>query len=136
MAVQSLHQKQPDQQQRNRDPRYLATVALLGALLAGQSPAEAQATAPEAADATSYVQFPEDFAATCVSRNGVQIQVKSTHPTRTLRVYLDRFYRGVWTGDRSRSELAPGTEPQPLGCSITLDGGKQEWRLVRATFID
>jgi hypothetical protein len=82
-----------------------------------------------------YIQFVEDLAATCVSRNGVQIQVRNTHPQRRIRVWLDRFHMGVGTGDRSRSELAPGAEPEPLGCSRTTSG-VQEWRLVRAVFID
>lgn len=86
-------------------------------------------------DPARYVQFVEDFAATCVARNGVQIQVKNTHPTRTLRVWLDRIHMGVGTGDRSRSELPPGAEPEPLGCSRSTSG-PQEWRLVRAVFID
>lgn len=86
-------------------------------------------------DALKFVQFVEEFAGTCVARNGVQIQVKNTHPTRRLRVWLDRFHMGVATADRSRSDLAPGAEPEPLGCSHT-DTGKQEWRVVRAVFID
>jgi len=77
----------------------------------------------------------EDFAANCVSRNGVQIQVKNTHPTRRIRVWLDRFHMGVATADRSRSDLAPGAEPEPLGCSRT-DSGAQEWRVVRVIWID
>lgn len=83
----------------------------------------------------SYLQFVEDFAAGCVSRNGVQIQVKNTHPTRRIRVWLDRFHMGVATADRSRSDLAPGAEPEPLGCSRT-DTGTQEWRVVRVIWLD
>lgn len=86
-------------------------------------------------DATRYVQFVEEPSATCVARNGVQILVKNTHPTRKLRVWLDRFHMGVGTGDRSRSELAPGAEPEPLGCSRSLTG-VQEWRIARAMFVD
>jgi hypothetical protein len=48
---------------------------------------------------------------------------------------MDRFHMGVGTGDRSRSELKPGAEPEPLGCSRTLTG-VQEWRIVRAQFVD
>jgi hypothetical protein len=86
-------------------------------------------------DAKAYVQFVEDYTATCVARQGVQILVKSTHPTRKLRVWLDRYHMGTGTGDRSRSELAPGGEPEALGCSRTVSG-TQEWRLVRAAFVD
>jgi hypothetical protein len=83
----------------------------------------------------AYLKFVEDFAAGCVSRNGVQYQVKNTHPTRRIRVWLDRFHMGVATADRSRSDLAPGAEPEPLGCSRT-DTGAQEWRVVRAIWLD
>ena len=86
-------------------------------------------------DPARYLQFVEDHAATCVSRNGVQIQVKNTHPTRRIRVWLDRYHMGVGTGDRSRSELLPGADPEPLGCSRS-DSGKQEWRVVRVVFVD
>jgi len=86
-------------------------------------------------DPARYLQFVEEHAANCVSRNGVQIQVRNTHPTRTIRVWLDRFHMGVGTGDRSRSELLPGADPEPLGCSRS-DSGKQEWRVVRVVFVD
>ena len=86
-------------------------------------------------DPTSYVKFVQDFGATCVSRSGMQILVKSTHPSRTVKIWLDRWHMGVGTGDRSRSELKPGAEPEPLGCSRSLTG-PQEWRLVKAQFVD
>jgi hypothetical protein len=93
------------------------------------------ATAVAADDAAQYVQFVEEPAALCVERNGVQIQVKSSHPSRTLRVWLDRIHMGVGTGDRSRSDLPPGGDPQPLGCSRSLNG-PQEWRVVKAEFVE
>jgi hypothetical protein len=86
-------------------------------------------------DAASYVQFSHESTATCVSRNGQQILVRNSHPTRKLRVWLDRIHMGVGTGDRSRSDLAPGAEPEPLGCSRNLNG-VQEWRVARVVFID
>ncbi len=82
-----------------------------------------------------YVQFVNEPTATCVSRNGVQIQVKSTHPKRTLRVWLDRRLMGNGTGDRSRAELKPGADPEPLGCSRN-GGVEQSWAVVRAAFAD
>lgn len=101
---------------------------LLPALLAAL-PAVAQD------DAQRYVRFVEEPAGECVNRNGVQILVKNEHPTRRLRVWLDRFQAGIGTGDRSRSDLAPGAPPEPLGCSRNL-AGAQEWRLARAMFLD
>ena len=86
-------------------------------------------------DAARFVAFVQEPSATCVSRNGMQVLVKNTHPTRTLKVWLDRMHMGVGTGDRSRSELKPGAEPEPLGCSRSLTG-PQEWKLVRAQFVD
>ncbi len=86
-------------------------------------------------DAAKYLQFVEENTGSCVQRNGVQIQVRNTHPTRRIKVWLDRYHMGVGTGDRSRSELAPGAEPEPLGCSRSATG-PQEWRVARATFVD
>lgn len=86
-------------------------------------------------DAAKYLQFVEENTGSCVQRNGVQILVRNTHPTRRIKVWLDRYQAGVGTGDRSRSELAPGAEPEALGCSRG-DAGKQEWRVVRAVFVD
>lgn len=86
-------------------------------------------------DPAKYVQFVQEHAASCVQRNGTQIQVRSTHPSRRIKVWLDRYHMGVGTGDRSRSELAPGAAPEALGCSRT-DIGAQEWRVVRAVFLD
>ena len=88
-----------------------------------------------AEEPAAFVGFVEEPTATCISRNGVQILVRNTHPTRALRVWLDRYHMGIGTGDRSRSDLKPGAEPEPLGCSRSL-AGAQEWRLVRATFLD
>lgn len=107
----------------------ILTTVLCGALFAGA------AQAAESAEAKQYVQFVEDFTGTCVSRNGVQILVKNTHPTRALRVWLDRYHMGTGTGDRSRTDLPAGSEPEALGCSRSLSG-PQEWRIVRAAFID
>jgi hypothetical protein len=90
---------------------------------------------PNDADPMRYVQFVEEFSGNCVARQAKQILVKNTHPTRTLRVWLDRYLMGNGTGDRSRSDLAAGAEPEALGCSLN-SGGAQEWRLVRATFVD
>lgn len=86
-------------------------------------------------DAAASVSFTQDFTALCGSRSGVQILVRNTHPTRSVRVWLDRIHMGIGTGDRSRSDLAPGAEPEPLGCSRSLTG-PQEWRVVRAVFLD
>jgi hypothetical protein len=86
-------------------------------------------------DAAAFVKFVEEPAGNCVARSGLQILVKNTHPTRTVKVWLDRWHMGVGTGDRARSELRPGAEAEPLGCSRNL-AGAQEWRLVKAQFVD
>jgi len=107
-----------------------AALGGLGLLAGVASPLRAQDD-----DASRYVVFVEEFAGHCTARNGVQLLVKNSHPSRKLRVWLDRFHMNVGTGDRSRSDLAPGAEPEALGCSRSLTGA-QEWRIVRAQFID
>jgi hypothetical protein len=86
-------------------------------------------------DPSAFVSFVEEPSANCLARNGVEILVRNTHPSRTLRIWLDRYHMGTGTGDRSRSDLKAGAEPEPLGCSRSANG-VQEWRLVRAIFVD
>ncbi len=86
-------------------------------------------------DAAAFVKFVQEPAGNCVERGGLQVQVQNTHPSRRLRVWLDRYVRGTGTGDRSRSDLAPGAEPEALGCSRNLNA-PQEWRVVRVQFLD
>lgn len=85
--------------------------------------------------AVDHVQFVEEAAGNCVARSSVQILVKNKHPTRRIRVWLDRTVGGNGTGDRSRSELAPGAPPEALGCSRNA-GLVQGWKLVRAEFVE
>lgn len=99
------------------------------------APTAAAGTPPVAADAASFVEFVQEDDSECMIREGKHVAVRSTHPARTVRVWLDRYYRDRGTGDRSRSDLKPGAEPEPLGCS-RVDDGKQDWRIVRAMFVD
>lgn len=114
--------------------------ASLRAFAAALAVALALAVAPACAqtgeeDAKQFIAFSEDFEAVCVEREGVMILVGNKHPNRPLRVWLERWHMGAFTGDRSKSDLKPGAEPEKLGCSRTLTG-KQEWRVIRAQFID
>lgn len=86
-------------------------------------------------DAKRFIEFGKDFDANCVSLEGVTVLVKSTHPSRPIRLYLERYLLGHFTGDRSKSDLLPNGEPERLGCSRTVSG-PQEWRILRAEFID
>ena len=85
--------------------------------------------------ATHFVEFILEDEANCQSRDSQHVIVRNTHPTKTVRVWLDRYYRNVPTGDRSRTDLLPGAEPEGLGCATVMNA-KQEWRVVRALFID
>jgi hypothetical protein len=106
---------------------------ILAALpVAGMS---ADAAPSQEEDARAFVRFVQEFEATCVARNAVQFLVTSSHASRTVRVWLDRYHMGVGTGDRSKTDLKPGAAPEALGCSRTLDG-PQEWRIVRAQFVE
>lgn len=111
---------------------WLAAALIVALALPADIPARAQAADD---DAARFVEFPEDFEAVCVAREGVMVLVRSAHPSRPIRVWLERWHMGVGTGDRSKSDLLPGGEAEKLGCSRTLSG-KQEWRVVRARFIE
>ena len=110
----------------------LAAILLSAAAAAGPPTGAAAAAQDEPA---AYLKFVEEFTGQCVARSGVQVQIQNTHPTRTIRVWLDRYHAGSGTGDRSRSDLAPGTPAEPLGCSRNQNL-PQEWRVVRAAFVD
>jgi hypothetical protein len=109
----------------------MAVVALgvLVGILAGPAPAQ------DGGDAIKFVELTTEDDANCVRWDGKLVLVRNTHPTRRIKVWLDRYHMGTGTGDRSHSDLAPMAEPEPLGCSRT-QYGKQEWRVVRATFLD
>lgn len=119
---------------RLSSPPVLCAAGLLAGLL---GPAAAgQAAPPDGTEqAADFVRFEQDFAGHCVARNGVQVLVRSSHPSRTLKVVMERQFGGRPTGDRSRSELKPGAEPEPLGCSVSSEQ-PQAWRVLRAEFAD
>lgn len=125
-----VHLTEPDL--RPRWGRATALAAFTGAIV-GACLAAGPVQASE--DPAAHVQFIEEPAGNCVVRGGAQILVKSRHPTRGIRVWLDRTVAGSGTGDRSRTELRPGAEPEALGCSRN-SGLAQGWRLVRAEFVD
>jgi hypothetical protein len=114
----------------------ITTVAAPALLATLAAPLQAQQKQPVAADdAASHVAFVLETTSNCMLNNGQQVQVRNTHPSRTLKVWLDRVQAGVGTGDRSRSELRPGADPEPLGCSRSA-AGVQEWRVVKAQFVE
>jgi|GEM_PF-2379794 hypothetical protein len=96
----------------------------------------AEAAKPSTAEsAAAFIEFVLEDEANCQSRESQHVIVHNIHPTRAIRVWLDRYYRNVPTGDRSRSDLLPGAEPEGLGCATVMNA-RQEWRVVRAVFLD
>ena len=81
------------------------------------------------------MSFVEEPGANCVIRGALQLLVRNTDASRPLRVWLERTQMGQGTGDRSRSDLAPGAEAEPLGCNRVLGGGEQRWRIVKAIWL-
>jgi hypothetical protein len=117
----------------------LAGLAATTAVHAADAPVTpaTQAAASAATDEApaAFITFVLETTSNCLLTNGQQIQMRSSHPSRKIRVWLDRFQRGIGTGDRSRTDLTPGAEPDPLGCSRSA-AGVQEWRVVKAQFVD
>jgi len=89
----------------------------------------------ESENPISFVEFILEDEANCQSRESQHVIVHNLHPKRTIRVWLDRYYRNVPTGDRSRTDLLPGAEPEGLGCATVMNA-KQEWRVVKAIFVE
>ncbi len=107
-------------------------LAAVGVVHAEDAPAAASAVAD---DPAAHVSFVEEPGANCVIRGALQLLVRNTDASRPLRVWLERTQMGQGTGDRSRSDLAPGAEAEPLGCNRVLGGGEQRWRIVKAIWL-
>lgn len=88
-----------------------------------------------AGKAASYVEFEHDFHSQCVMRNGKMRLVRSTHPGRRIKIYLQRYYAGVRQPGRTTEVLEPGREAVTLGCTV-VDGRPQDWKLVKARFVE
>ncbi|MBU3693226.1 MAG: hypothetical protein FGM40_00130 [Rhodocyclaceae bacterium] len=86
-------------------------------------------------DPLNFIAFSTDFDSKCVERRGVMIYIANTHPSRTMKLVLERWYMDNRTADRGRSLLKPGVEPEPLGCS-NIEGGKQEWKVLKSEWAD
>ena len=84
-----------------------------------------------AGPATDRVEWLQLDDAECTNEGGKMIAIRGRHNAGTLKVWLDRWYSGVKTGDRGHHELAVGEEPLQLGCSKT-GGDDQRWELVDA----
>jgi len=91
--------------------------------------------AAEEEDPLKFIVFSTDFDSKCVQRRGVMIYIANKHPSRTMSLVLERWYMDNRTADRGKSLLKPGDEPEPLGCS-NVEGGKQEWRILRSEWLD
>jgi len=114
-----------------RSPVRAAVVSLL-ALSCLALPLQAAA---EDEDPLKFIAFSTDFDSKCVQRNGVMIYIANSHPSRTMRLVLERWYMDNRTADRGKSMLKPGADPEPLGCS-NIEGGKQEWRVLKSEWLD
>ncbi len=82
----------------------------------------------------NYLYFSTDFAAKCVTRGGVMIYLSNTHPSKRIKVTLERWYMGNKTADRGRTVLKAKSNPDPLGCSKVSEG-KQEWKILKAEWV-
>ncbi len=82
----------------------------------------------------NFLIFSTDFAAKCVTRGGVMIYLSNTHPSKRIKVTLERWYMGYKTADRGRTILKAKSNPDPLGCSKVSEG-KQEWKILKAEWV-
>jgi hypothetical protein len=114
----------------------VAVVAAFGAMLAASALLAAPSPAlAEDEDPLKFIAFSTDFDSKCVQRNGLMIYVSNKHPGRTMKLVLERWFMDNRTADRGKSVLKPGEEPEPLGCS-NIEGGKQEWRVLKSEWAD
>ncbi len=85
----------------------------------------------EAHAALEWVAEPE---AQCVLLGGTMTGLRNRDRSRTLRVWVERWYLDVLTADRSRHDLPPDGSVRQLGCSETRSGA-QRWTLFDARFL-
>ena len=114
-------------------PRLIG-LAVLPFMFAAALAAPAVARA-EDEDPPKFIAFSTDFDSKCVQRNGVMIYIANKHPRRSMKLVLERWYMDNRTADRGKSLLKPGDEPEPLGCS-NVEGGKQEWKVLKSEWAD
>jgi hypothetical protein len=81
--------------------------------------------------ALEWVAEPE---AQCVQLGGTMTGLRNRDRSRTLRVWVERWYLDVLTADRSRHDLPPDGCVRQLGCSETRSGA-QRWTVVDARFL-
>lgn len=81
--------------------------------------------------ALEWVAEPE---AQCVQLGGTMTGLRNRDRSRTLRVWVERWYLDVLTADRSRHDLPPDGSVRQLGCSETRSGA-QRWTLFDARFL-
>mgnify|MGYP000022832597 CR=1 FL=1 len=81
--------------------------------------------------ALEWVAEPE---AQCVQLGGTMTGLRNRDRSRTLRVWVERWYLDVLTADRSRHDLPPDGSVRQLGCSETRSGA-QRWTVVDARFL-
>lgn len=86
-------------------------------------------------DPVKFIAFSTDFDSKCVQRNGVMVYVANKHPSRSMKLVLERWYMDNRTADRGKSLLKPGDEPEALGCS-NIEGGRQEWKVLKSEWVD
>ena len=86
-------------------------------------------------DAAQHIDFSYDFDSKCVVRNGKMLLIKSNHAQRTIKVYLQRYFAEKRQPGRTVQVLKPGDEAVGLGCTM-IDGKPQDWKLIKATYLD
>ncbi|MDO9282015.1 MAG: hypothetical protein Q7T88_06505 [Methylotenera sp.] len=62
--------------------------------------------------------------------------IKNTGSTKTLQIWVDRWFMDVQTADHTKQILPPTATPATLGCSVVRAGGKQHWTIYSVKAVD
>ncbi len=84
--------------------------------------------------ASEYVEFSYDFHSECVARNGKMVLVRNTHPARTVKLYLYRYFADKRQPGRAVHTLQPNAEAVAVGCTV-VQGLAQKWEVAKARFL-
>ncbi|MDT0617911.1 hypothetical protein RM531_05460 [Salinisphaera sp. P385] len=90
--------------------------------------------AGEPEDPRDFIEFGHKYASDCTRHRAEMRLVENTHETRTIEVVLWRYLGDTRSQGRSVKQLAPGADPEPLGCTAA-NGLERRWEIERIEFV-
>lgn len=90
--------------------------------------------AGEAEDPRAFIEFGHEYASACTRHRAEMRLVANTHESRAIEIVLWRYLGDTRSQGRSVKTLAPGADPEPLGCT-KANGLERRWEIERIEFV-